>query len=59
MCPIDGEPLGAPLDPFIGTIIAGRYVVEELLGLGGMARSTARATSSSAATWRSSSWILR
>ena len=35
-CPIDGEPLIAPSDPFIGTTIAGRYLVEELLGVGGM-----------------------
>jgi serine/threonine-protein kinase len=35
-CPIDGEALIAPKDPFIGTIIAGRYVVEALLGVGGM-----------------------
>ena len=35
-CPIDGEPLVAPSDPFIGTTIAGRYLVEELLGVGGM-----------------------
>lgn len=35
-CPIDGEPLSAPSDPFIGTVIAGRYLVEELLGVGGM-----------------------
>ena len=36
ICPIDGEPLTTPSDPFIGTIIAGRYVIEELLGVGGM-----------------------
>jgi eukaryotic-like serine/threonine-protein kinase len=36
ICPIDGQPLVAPSDRFIGTTIAGRYVVEELLGLGGM-----------------------
>jgi serine/threonine-protein kinase len=35
-CPIDGEPLTTPSDPFIGTIIAGRYVIEALLGVGGM-----------------------
>src|SRR5688572_27015540 len=35
-CPIDGTALAAPSDPFIGTTIAGRYVVEELLGVGGM-----------------------
>jgi len=35
-CPIDGERLIAPSDPFIGTTIAGRYSVEELLGVGGM-----------------------
>jgi len=35
-CPIDGEHLIAPSDPFIGTTIAGRYSVEELLGVGGM-----------------------
>jgi serine/threonine-protein kinase len=36
ICPIDGEPLTVPSDPFIGTIIAGRYVIEALLGVGGM-----------------------
>src|SRR5262245_59680735 len=36
LCPIDGEVLIAPTDPFIGTMIAGRYVVEQLLGGGGM-----------------------
>jgi serine/threonine protein kinase/predicted nucleic acid-binding Zn-ribbon protein len=36
VCPIDGEPLTTPSDPFIGTVIAGRYVIEELLGVGGM-----------------------
>jgi len=35
-CPIDGALLIAPSDPFIGTTIAGRYKVEELLGVGGM-----------------------
>jgi len=35
-CPIDGELLIPPSDPFIGTTIAGRYIVEELLGVGGM-----------------------
>jgi len=36
LCPIDSEPLTSPKDPFIGTVIAGRYLVEELLGVGGM-----------------------
>jgi serine/threonine-protein kinase len=36
ICPIDGAPLASPSDPFIGTTIAGRYLVEELLGVGGM-----------------------
>jgi serine/threonine-protein kinase len=35
-CPIDGTTLAAPSDPFIGTTIAGRYLVEQLLGVGGM-----------------------
>jgi eukaryotic-like serine/threonine-protein kinase len=35
-CPIDGEVLVTPSDPFIGTTIAGRYVISELLGVGGM-----------------------
>ncbi len=36
LCPIDGELLTTPSDPFIGTVIAGRYLIEELLGVGGM-----------------------
>jgi eukaryotic-like serine/threonine-protein kinase len=36
VCPIDGVGLSAPLDPFVGSVVAGRYVVEELLGIGGM-----------------------
>jgi serine/threonine-protein kinase len=36
VCPIDGQALVAPSDPFLGTVIAGRYLVEELLGVGGM-----------------------
>jgi eukaryotic-like serine/threonine-protein kinase len=36
VCPIDGVALSAPLDPFVGRVVAGRYVVEELLGIGGM-----------------------
>ncbi len=35
-CPIDGTALRIPDDPFIGRIIAGRYLVEEVLGSGGM-----------------------
>lgn len=36
MCPIDGATLAEPHDPFIGRVVAGRYIVEELLGVGGM-----------------------
>ena len=36
VCPIDGQTLVTPSDPFLGTVIAGRYLVEELLGVGGM-----------------------
>ena len=36
LCPIDGAELVAPNDPFIGRTIAGRYLVEEQLGSGGM-----------------------
>ncbi len=36
VCPIDGQTLFSPSDPFLGTVIAGRYLVEELLGVGGM-----------------------
>jgi serine/threonine-protein kinase len=35
-CPIDGAALVEPEDPFIGRTIAGRYLVEEQLGSGGM-----------------------
>ena len=35
-CPIDGTELVAPSDPLIGRVIAGRYLVEELIGTGGM-----------------------
>lgn len=37
-CPLDGEVLVEPVDEYIGTTIAGRYLVEELIGRGGMAR---------------------
>ena len=35
-CPIDGTLLREPGDPFVGRTIAGRYLIEELLGSGGM-----------------------
>ena len=35
-CPIDGSALREPGDPFVGRTIAGRYLIEELLGSGGM-----------------------
>jgi len=35
-CPIDGTALREPEDPFIGRLIAGRYLIEEELGSGGM-----------------------
>jgi serine/threonine-protein kinase len=35
-CPIDGTALREPEDPFIGRTIAGRYLIEEELGSGGM-----------------------
>jgi serine/threonine protein kinase len=35
-CPIDGTTLREPEDPFIGRTIAGRYLIEEMLGSGGM-----------------------
>lgn len=35
-CPLDGTPLDTAADPFIGMTVAGRYLVEEKLGSGGM-----------------------
>ncbi|HEX7479625.1 MAG TPA: protein kinase [Polyangiales bacterium] len=35
-CPIDGTLLREPADPFIGRTIAGRYLIQEELGSGGM-----------------------
>jgi eukaryotic-like serine/threonine-protein kinase len=36
VCPIDGVALQEPADPFIGRTVAGRYLIEEELGSGGM-----------------------
>lgn len=36
-CPIDGEALVALHDPLIGRVIQERYLIEELIGTGGMA----------------------
>jgi eukaryotic-like serine/threonine-protein kinase len=36
-CLFDGAPLAAPSDPRLGTAIAGRYLLEEVIGEGGMA----------------------
>jgi serine/threonine-protein kinase len=36
-CFVDGSELGALPDPRIGTLLAGRYVIEEVIGEGGMA----------------------
>ena len=35
-CPIDGATLREPEDPYLGRTIAGRYLIKELLGSGGM-----------------------
>src|SRR3954470_21679908 len=36
-CFVDGKPLVVLQDPRVGTLLAGRYVVEEVIGEGGMA----------------------
>jgi serine/threonine protein kinase len=36
VCPLDGGPLGDLPDPLIGRTIAGRYVITERIGAGGM-----------------------
>ena len=36
-CLFDGAPLAAPSDARLGTAVAGRYVLEEVIGEGGMA----------------------
>src|SRR5262249_31766676 len=36
-CFVDGASLVSPKDPRVGSTIAGRYVIEDPLGIGGMA----------------------